>query len=106
MRNWDALAGELKSVGATLLVLTYDAPDVLRAAISKKDLRATFVPAVQPSRWADWGVPNPQSPEIPHPSTFVVAPDGMVVLAESHVNYRERSAPTTVIAAIAAHRKR
>ncbi len=103
MRDWDRRTEDIRAAGATLLVLTADEPDTLRRVVPKKGLKATFVP-VEPELWARWGIANPRREAVPHPGTLVVAPDGTVVLFETHVNYREREDAGEVLARIAEHR--
>lgn len=84
-------------------MLTADEPELLRRVIPKKELRGTFVP-VEPELWARWGLTNPRREGVPYPSTIVVAPDGTIVLRETHVNYKVRARPELVLARIAEHR--
>ncbi len=103
MRDWDRLSEQITAAGATLLVLTADAPDTLNRVVPQKGLEATFVP-VDPALWARWGITNPKRESVPHPGTLVVAPDGTVLLFETHVNYRVREDAEQVLARITEHR--
>lgn len=103
MRDWDRASDDVLAAGAQLLVLSPDAPRVLQDAVRLKGLKAAFSP-VDPELWGQWGLTNPKRPNLPHPSTLVVGPDGTLLLRETHVNYRTRAGVSEVLAFIARHR--
>ncbi len=103
MREYDAHAQALADAGGTLVVLTADTPEVLREVIAKEGFGARFV-SVDKSFWAQWGLRNKLSRKLPHPTTFVVAPDGQLVFREIHVNYTDRASIPSVIDLVAQHR--
>lgn len=84
-------------------MLTADEEPVLRDAIEEKGFQSPFA-LVEPDLWARWGLENPRRPEVPHPSTVVVAPDGQVIYRESHRNHTVRADPEQVVAIIQLHR--
>jgi hypothetical protein len=101
VREWDAQLGNLDAANAVLLVLTPDRPEPLAKAIEKHDLKSTLIP-IDKSLWAEWGITNLDEDKLPYPSTFVVGPDGLVVFAETNENYKERTPPERVLAALTA----
>jgi hypothetical protein len=104
VRDWDRVEAEVEAVGARLLVLTADSPEVARASVKRAKLRATLVP-VAASLWVRWGLVNERRSGLPYPSTVVVAPDGTIVDRETHVNYKVRAEPAVVLDRITAHRR-
>jgi hypothetical protein len=87
----------IHAAGADVLVLTADSPEVITAA----DLDLA-VASVSPSLWGELGLTNPDSPQLPHPATLIIDPSGRVLLRQIHVNYRERTPVTEMIAALEA----
>ena len=103
VRQWQEQTEAIEAAGAVLYVLSPDRPDALAAGIEKNALTATIIP-VDKSLWAEWGITNLDKDKLPHPSTFVVDPAGMVVFAETNEDYNLRADPSEVIAAIASMR--
>lgn len=97
MRDWDRVAGRAKQAGLRVLVLTADDPAALRKAVRAKALQASFVPVDQ-ALWDAWGLANPKRERLPHPSTLLIGPDGLVLFAETHVDYSQRTPPADVLA--------
>lgn len=99
IRQWQEQTEALEDAGAVLYVLTPDRPEALAAGIEKNQLSATIIP-VDKSLWAEWGITNLEKDKLPHPSTFVVDPTGMVVFAETNEDYNLRADPSQVVAAV------
>ncbi len=101
MRDYDTHAQQLEAAGGRLVVLTHDSEAVLREAIAKKGLSATFV-HVEPEAWERLGLQNPRRADLPYPATFIVAPDGTLVFREVHVKHTVRAHVPGVIERVAA----
>jgi len=97
VRAWDEELDALEAANAVLYVLTPDRPEPLAAAIAKHELRSPVVP-IDKSLWVEWGITNRANDKLPHPSTFIIDPDGVVVYAQTFENYRERNLPSDVVA--------
>lgn len=96
MRDWDGRKAEIAAAGATLYVLTSDTPAVLDAADPKHGLKSTIV-SVDRGLWGRWGIDNPKRPNLPWPSTVVVAADGTIIDLVTHEDHRERADPGAVL---------
>ena len=99
MRAWDQELEALEAANATLYVLTPDRPEPLAAAIARHDLKSPILP-IDKSLWAEWGITNRSNDKLPHPSSFIIDPDGVVVYAQIFEDYRERNLPSDVVATL------
>jgi hypothetical protein len=104
VRDWDEYLPELEGFGAELLVLSSDSLALLRRIVPDKGLLSQFA-SVDPWQWHVWGLANPRRPLLPNPATVGIAPNGTVVFLEIHADYKKRSTPSEVIAALVAHRE-
>ncbi len=48
-----------------------------------------------------WGVVNPSSPNVPHPTAVIVDGDGTVLYFRQDVDYKNRPSPEELLAALA-----
>ena len=69
--------------------LVYSLPDELRAALTSNDKALP-------------GINGDDSWELPLPATYVIAPERKIALAEIELDYRERSEPDAIVAALRA----
>jgi hypothetical protein len=90
--NLDAI----HAAGADVLVLTYDAPEVITEAGF-----GVPIASVPTSLWAELGIANPDRPELPHPTTIILDASGRVLLQQSHVNYKQRTPIPEMLATLA-----
>lgn len=88
-----------------VLFVTADDERALTRGLRKHGLEGTFL-QVEPALWSHWGVANPKRAKLPVPGSVVVAPDGTLLLVELHEDYKVRSDPAAVLAAVAASSSR
>jgi len=103
VRDWEAQSEAVAALGATVYVVTADTEEGLAKGIDKHGLRSTFV-QVERGLWAEWGIANPKRPNLPWPSTVVIASDGTILELVTHEDHRERAEPTAVLERIRAAR--
>ncbi len=100
MRAWKQSEAELERVGGKLLVLSSDPLPSLEILARQRALTSLDLAHAGPEDWVAFGIANPDRPELPHPTTLVIAPDGAEIFRSVHDNFRQRSDPSQAIAAV------
>ena len=90
----------IQDLNAELWVISIDPADKLEAM--KKDMGLTFPHLMDPGSKViqSYGFLNEEDGEIPHPTTLVLDPDGVVRFLEINVNFRQRPPMAKVIEAL------
>lgn len=86
----------LEAAGGTLIYLTSEPPEVIAAAKQTHGLEGD-IRSVDPALWAQWGISRRDKPELPHPTTLVVDPQGRLVFERTHVNFTQRVSPSALL---------
>lgn len=100
MRAWKLHSQQVDALGAELLFLAGDDPDLLKQKVAERGLDDLNIAHATPEQWKALGVQNPARPKLPHPTTLVLAPDGTELLRDAHENFRTRTDPERALAAL------
>jgi peroxiredoxin len=122
LRAYQQLLPEIQKLGASLIAVSPQTPDASLSTAEKNDLdfdvlsdvgseiakayRVAFtLPEELQQLYTQWGIilPNNNGTNhwtLPVPATFVIAPDGKIVLAHLNVDYTQRLEPSKALAAI------
>lgn len=77
-----------------------DAPDKLAKYASEKGIDYTLLSDADQSAIKAWGVVNPKSPNVPHPTAVVVDGAGVVRYLRQDVDYKMRPSASEILDAI------
>lgn len=97
MRRIEQNLEQIDAAGADVLVLSADAPEVLRGLEP-----ALPIASGSDELWAELGIANPDRPGLPHPTTFIVGTDGKILFQDTHPDYRQRTSIPDMLAALSA----
>lgn len=77
-----------------------DPPDKLAQYASQKGIEFTLLSDGDQSAIEAWGIVNPKSPKVPHPTAVVVDRTGVVRYLRQDVDYKKRPSAAEVLDAI------
>ena len=122
LRAYQQLLPEIEKLGASLIAVSPQTPDASLSTAEKNDLEfdvlsdvgseiaktygvAFTLPKELKNLYTQWGVILPENNgtddwTLPVPATFVIAPNGKIILAHLSVDYTQRLEPTQALAAI------
>jgi len=106
VREWQRNLDDLDDIGARVWILTSDPAELVEADMTDKNLIIAPMAVVEQALWTEWGIENPSRPEIPQPTTYIVAPDGTLIWAKTTGMYSERIAAARVLNVIQNHRNK
>lgn len=78
--------------------------DALKVLVARRSFESLPIAYASPGDWVSFGVTNPARPELPHPTTLVIAPDGTELMRSVHDNFRQRADPSQAIEVVTAWR--
>ena len=122
LRAYQQLLPEIKSIGASLIAISPQTPDNSLSTAEKNELEFDVLSDVGSEvakaygliftlsdklqkLYANWGASLPEingmdNWTLPVPGTFVIGPDGRIILADVNVDYTQRLEPTKALEAI------
>ena len=122
LRAYQQILPEIKSIGASLIAISPQTPDNSLSTAEKNDLEFDVLsdvgfevakayglifalPEKLQKLYANWGTSLPEVNGIdgwtlPVPATFVLAPDGRIILADVNADYTQRLEPQKALEAI------
>ncbi len=77
-----------------------DPPDKLAEYASKEGIEYTLLSDGDRSAIKAWGVVNPKSPKVPHPTAVVVDGEGVVRYFRQDVDYKKRPSVSEILDAV------
>jgi peroxiredoxin len=75
-------------------------PDKLAQYAAKNGIGYTLLSDVDQAAITSWGIVNPQSPKVPHPTAVVVDGDGVVRYLRQDIDYRKRPPVPEILEAV------
>ncbi|HIK04877.1 MAG TPA: AhpC/TSA family protein [Trichormus sp. M33_DOE_039] len=122
LRAYQQVLPQIRELGASLIAISPQTPDTSLTTVEKNNLEfdvlsdvgsqvaqmygiAFELPDYLQHLYTELGHPLPENNgtedwQLPVPATFVIAPDGRVILAHVDVDYRHRLEPMDAIAAL------
>jgi len=94
VRAWQEALPRVRALGARLVVLSPDPPDVLARVVERRGFDELDVASVTPAVYQRLGIPaDPSRAELPQATTLVLEPGGGELLRYGNPDFRERADP-------------
>ncbi|MEN0063434.1 MAG: redoxin domain-containing protein [Myxococcota bacterium] len=98
MRAWQEAMPQVHAMGARLVVLSPDEPELLKRMVAKRGLSDVMVVPATPELFERLDIPMDRNrPELPQPTTLVLDPAAGERVRISDANFRTRADPTATL---------
>jgi peroxiredoxin len=104
VRDWTGTKADWEGLTLDVLIVTADTPAKLRLGVKKHDLEGAPLFRVEPELWTAWGIANPSRPDVPVPTTWLIAPDGKVIWTTQTAVHSKRVSARRVLKRVERHR--
>ena len=97
---------QFESMGVTVVGMTYDEPEIIRAFYEKWEIEYPFLRDVDGQHVDAWGIRNEEygpgtfAYGIPHPGVVLLSPDGEILAKWAESGYRSRADWADVLAGV------